>query len=103
MGRACFITVREQRSIDLLLNMGVSSILVGDLAFLLESSDALFDYIGGSYHRIIAALLAGKRGLWDGSRSKNFKFDIFKEKLDLDDMKRRALINVEMLERFLSC
>lgn len=102
MGKACFITVREQRSKEILCEMGVPSILVGDIAFLLDSCDAYFDYVGGSYHRIISALLNGKCGLWDGSRSNNFKFDIFKEKLDLDEMKRRALVNVEVLQRFLS-
>lgn len=102
MCKALFITVREQRSKDLLETMGISSILTGDVAFLLDSDDARFDYIGGSYHRIISALLSGHFGVWDGSRSNNFKFDIFKEKLDLEVMKRRALVNVKMLERFLS-
>ena len=102
MRKALFITVREQRSKDLLDSYSVDSVLVGDLAFLLGSCDAKFDYVGGSYHKVISALLNGKRGVWDGSRSNNFKFDIFREELDLKNMKRRALINVEMLERFLS-
>lgn len=102
MRRATFITVREKRSKDLLETMGISSTLTGDLAFLLHNHTASFDYIGGSYHKIISALLSGLSGVWDNSRSNNFKFDIFKEKLDLDEMRRKAWINVEMLQRFLT-
>jgi len=98
---ACFITVREQRSKMLLNHWGIRSILTADVTFLLDSWNST-DYVGDSYHRVIAATLAGHKGKWDGSRENNFKFDVFKSPLNLEQMKRRAQKNVEVLQRVLS-
>jgi len=98
---ACFITVREQRSKLLLEQLEIESVLTADLAFLLDEWDST-DYVGDSYHRVIAARLAGCKGEWNGSRANNFKFDIFKFDLDLTEMRRRARKNVEVLQRILS-
>lgn len=101
MKRASLITVREKKSFDLLQSMGIHCHLTADLAFLLDSWDSI-SYVGESYHRIIAAKLSGKDGLWDGSRAENFKFEIFYDELDLEIMRKRAEINIDLLERALS-
>jgi len=101
MKRACLITVREQRSFDLLKSMGVKCHLTADVAFLLDSCNSS-QYFGGSYHKVIAAKLSGCSGVWDGSRAENFKFDIFKEPLDLEVMRKKAGDNIVLLERLLS-
>lgn len=101
MKRSCFITVREQKSSDLLKSMGVHCHLTADITFLLDSWDS-DSYFGGSYHRIIAAKLSGCSGVWDGSRAENFKFDIFKEPLDLQIMKKKAGLNIALLQRIFS-
>lgn len=101
LNHACFITVREERSKRILDEWGIKATLTADLAFLLETCCST-DYMGKSYHKIIAAKLANCEGEWDGSRSNNFKFDIFKSHLDLTEMKERAKKNVEVLQRFLA-
>lgn len=101
MKRAAFISVREKRSFDLLQSMGIRCHLAADITFLLDSWDS-DPYFGGSYHRIIAAKLSGYPGEWDGSRDENFKFDIFKEPLDLKIMKKKAGLNIALLQRVFS-
>lgn len=101
MKKSCLITVREQRSFDLLKSMGVSCHLTADIAFLLDSWDSN-SYFGGSYHKIIAAELSGCPGVWDGSRAENFKFDIFKETLNLGIMRKKAGLNIALLQRIFS-
>lgn len=101
MKRSDLITVREQRSFDLLKSMGVKCHLTADLAFLLDSYDSS-QYFGDSYHRVIAAKLSGCSGVWEGSRAENFKFDIFKEPLDLEVMRKKAGDNIVLLKRLLS-
>ena len=96
--RSCLITVREQRSLDLLNSLEIPCFLTADVAFLLDFWDA-GDYYGDGYHRIIAAKLSGYLGVWDGSRAENFKFDIFKERLDLKIMKEKAGLNLDLLQR----
>lgn len=101
MKRAVLITVREKESFDLLQSMGLKCYLTADLAFLLDSWNS-GSYCGGSYHKIIAAELSGCSGVWDGSRSENFKFNIFRKPLDLEVMRKRAEINVDLLQRAIS-
>jgi len=101
MKRASLITVREQKSCEQLQSMGIQCHLTADITFLLDSWEA-DQYSGGSYHRVIAAKLSGSPGEWDGSRAENFKFDIFKEPLDLKIMKKRAELNVRLLQKLLS-
>lgn len=101
MRKAYFITVREKRSYEQLRSMGINCCLAADLAFLLDSWDS-GSYFGGSYHRIIAAELSGCSGVWNGSRAENFKFDIFKNPLDVWIMKKRAELNIDLLHRALS-
>jgi hypothetical protein len=101
MRHAVFITVRGYRSKKLLDLEGIPSILVADIAFLLGECNST-DYVGGSYHKLIRAMLARRKAFWDGSRQDNFKFDLFKQDVDLRQMKRRALKNFEVLQRFLS-
>jgi len=98
---AHFITVREQRSKRLLEKLEIESVLTADLAFLLNEWDST-DYVGDSYHRVIAAKLAGCKGKWNGARANNFKFDVFRSNLDLEEMRRRARKNLEVLQRVLS-
>jgi len=101
MRKAALITVREHKSCEQLQSMGIHCFLTADIAFLLDSWDS-DSYFGGSYHRIIAAKLSGCSGEWDGSRAENFKFEIFKDPLDLKIMKIRAELNVKLLQRILS-
>ena len=101
MRRAALITVREKKSCEQLQSMGIQCHLAADVAFLLDSWDS-GSYYGGSYHRIIAAKLSGSSGEWDGSRAENFKYQIFGDPLDLKIMKKRAEINVKLLQRLLS-
>jgi len=101
MKRSCLITVREQKSCEQLQSMGIRCHLTADITFLLDSWDS-DPYFGGSYHRIIAAKLSGCSGIWDGSRSENFKFEIFKQPLDLEIMKKKAGLNVALLQRIFS-
>ena len=96
--RASLITVREQKSYEQLQSMGIKSYLTADIAFLLDSWDS-GDYYGDSYHRIIAAKLSGYLGVWDGSRAENYKFSIFKERLDLKILKEKAGLNLDLLQR----
>lgn len=100
MKRASLITVREQKSFDLLQSMGIHCHLTADIAFLLDSWDS-DPYFGGSYHKIIAAKLSGSPGIWDGSRAENFKFQIFRAPLDLGLMKKKAGLNIDLLQRAL--
>lgn len=115
MKRACFISVREKRSYEQLRSMGICCYLAADLAFLLLENQQISklennkiiklenqQIISSSYHEIIGGFLMGRGALWDGSRAENFKFDIFKDPLDLWIMKKRAEINLDLLERALS-
>ena len=101
MKRASLITVRELKSHEQLNSMGIKSYLTSDIAFLLDSWDSE-RYYGGSYHKIIAAKLSGNLGAWDGSRSENFKFSIFRKRLDMNMMKKEAGKNIDLLQRIFS-
>ncbi len=97
MRRAVCITVREQESKDLLDSWGISCVLTADIAFLLDTwpSD---DYEGKSYHRVIAAKLAGKKAVWNGMRANNWKFKIFTRPLSMEKMKEEAHENIRLLK-----
>lgn len=100
--RALFVTVREQRSADLLRSMGVCCHLTADLAFLLydESNQVKSNQLAlrhSSYHVLIDALLDGRKVVWNGKRANNFKFDIFKKPVDLLMMKNKAMLNIDLL------
>jgi len=101
LSRALFITVREFRSLQVLSSCGINGTLAADIAFLLRPGFKSQPYAGGSYHRIIGAMLAGQPWAWDGSRGENFKFDIFTLPLAsclfLKVMRKRAWLNVKML------
>lgn len=100
MRQATFITVREQESKDLLDSWNIPCKLTADIAFLLDTWSSE-DYEGSSYHSVIAAKLAGKKAVWNGLRSNNWKFKIFTRPLDMQIMKEEAYENIRIIQGLL--
>lgn len=98
--RAVLVTVREKRSLVVAKKFGVNAIETADIAWIVKGIGG-DSYYGHSYHQLILAAINGKEYRWDGDRDQIFKFDIFKEPINIQEMRKNARRNFEMLQSIL--
>jgi len=108
------VLVRDKPSLDVLEKLDVSTRVeyVADIAFLHHTYDWPDHYTGNSYHRVMAARLAGYNGVWNGERWWNNKFYIYKtgeqdtyiyndEAVSLDYMRKQARRALDIIGEYL--